>query len=50
MSDKSLTPELDKRGGYGSSNKAVAELKPPPSGPAPGSRERAPELGETPDR
>lgn len=50
MSDKSLTPELEKRGGYGSSNKDVAELKLPPSGPAPGSREPSSSLGKAPNR
>lgn len=50
MSDKSLTPELEKRGGYGSSNKHVAELKLPPSGPAPGSREPTSGPGKALDR
>lgn len=27
---------VEKRGGYGAGNKLVSELKPPPSGPAPG--------------
>lgn len=39
MSDsKVATPDLEKRGGYGSSNKDIAKLTPPPAGPAPGGR------------
>ena len=33
---------FEKRGGYGSSSKPVSELKPPPSGPAPGAKPRTP--------
>ena len=29
---------VEKRGGYGAGNKLVTELKPPPSGPAPGAK------------
>lgn len=36
-------PAYEKRGGYGSSSKLVTTLTPPPSGPAPGAKVRAPQ-------
>ncbi len=34
---KGVSPKpIEKRGGYGSGDKRVSDLKPPPSGPAPG--------------
>jgi hypothetical protein len=33
---------FEKRGGYGSSAKPVSQLKPPPSGPGPGSKPALP--------
>ena len=35
------TKPLEKRGGYAAGSKLISELKPPPPGPAPGSKQPA---------
>jgi hypothetical protein len=37
-SQRSAPKPIDKRGGYPAGDKLVSELKPPPSGPAPGAK------------
>jgi len=42
MQDRRDQPDrFDKRGGYPSSSKPASQLKPPPSGPAPGAKPKA---------